>query len=231
MRGMSTWPSLSRFPRSKLPVSMRCGVSACVSRTMDEKCSFFARSAMSSAEAEIASKNPPDRQTLKHKKAKTRRISFPQFANREESLPYQPAKERLFPGITVDGGNRFRQRNVFGAGMDAVLRVGTILDATGTHNRRKAFAFVHGSCWMHIEQAHLTDDGRSDELAVLIHLWANFQAVSATNAIRKRIPLLLNLRGNTRPFAQIVSPVDRNPRFHALQAFEHELAIHGKIAH
>src|SRR6267378_2094474 len=231
MRGMSTWPSVSRFPRSKLPVSMRCGVSACVSRTMDEKCSFFACSAMSSAEAENAKKKPAHRQALTHKKAKTRRISSPQFANREESLPHQPANERLFPGVAVDGGNRFRQRNVFGARMDAVLRVGAILDATGAHNRCKALALVHRPRRVKVEQAHLADDRRSDKFAVPIHLRANFQAVSATDAIRKRVALLLNLRRDARPFAQIVSPVDRNPRLHALQAFEHHLPVNGKIAH
>src|SRR5882724_4376838 len=145
MRGMSTWPSVSRFPRSKLPASIRCGVSACVSRTMDEKCSFFARSAMSSADAENAKKRPEHRQALTHKKAKTRRISSPKFANREESLPYQPAEKRLFPGIAIDGGNRFRQRNVFGTGVHAVLRVGAILDSAWTHYRREAFALAHGA--------------------------------------------------------------------------------------
>src|SRR6266850_870449 len=184
MRGMSTWPSVSRFPRSKLPVSIRCGVSACVSRTIDEKCSFFARSPTSSAEAENAKKRPAHRQALAHKKAKTRRICFPQFANREESLPYQPAKKRLFPRIAVDGGNRFRQRNAFGTRMHAILRVSAILNAAGTHNCRKALALVHCSCRVHVEQPHLADDRRSHELAVLIHLRANFQAVSATDAIR-----------------------------------------------
>src|SRR5882724_2204937 len=149
---------------------------------------------MSSAEAENPRKKLAHRKALTHKNAKTRRISFPQFANREESLSYKPAEKRLFPGIAVDGSNRFRQRYVFWAGMHAVLRVSAILDATGAHDRRKALALVHGARRMHVKEANLADDRRSDELTVLIHLRANFQAVSTTDAIRKRVPLLLNLR-------------------------------------
>src|SRR6266403_4291119 len=115
--------------------------------------------------------------------------------------------------------------------MHTVLRVSTILYATGAHNRRKPLALVHGARWVHVEQAHLADDRRSDKLAVLIHLRANFQAVSATDAIRKRVPLLLNLGRDARPFPQVVSAIDGDPRLHALQAFEHKLAIHREIAH
>src|SRR5467141_721669 len=106
---------------------------------------------MSSAEAENARKKPAHKQALTHKKPKTRRISFPQNPNCEESLPYKPPEQPLFPGVAVDGGNRFRQRDVFGAGMHAVLRVGAILDATGAHNRREALALVHRARRMHIE--------------------------------------------------------------------------------
>src|SRR5258706_1070175 len=115
--------------------------------------------------------------------------------------------------------------------MHAVLRVGAILNATGAYNRRKALTLVNGSRRVHVEQAHLADDRRSNELAVFIHLRTNFQAVSATDAVRKWVALLLNLRRNTRPFSQVVSAIDGDPCFHALQAFEHELAIHRKIAH
>ena len=115
--------------------------------------------------------------------------------------------------------------------MNAVLRVGALLDATRTHERRKALAFIHRSRRMHVEQAHLADDGRAHELIMLIHLWANLQAVPATDAVRKRIAFFLNFGRHARAFAEIVSAINGNPSFHALQAFKHELAIDGEIAH
>src|SRR6267143_5541768 len=105
---------------------------------------------MSSAEAENARKKPAHKQPLTHKKAKTRRISFPQNPNCDESLPYKPPEQRLFPGVAVDGGNRVRQRNVFGAGMNTVLRVGAILDSARAHNRREPLALVHRARRMHV---------------------------------------------------------------------------------
>jgi hypothetical protein len=51
----------------------------------------------------------------------------------EESLPCQPAEKRLFPHVAVDRGDRFRQWNILGARVHAVLRVGAILYAARAH--------------------------------------------------------------------------------------------------
>src|SRR3984957_20885025 len=82
---------------------------------------------------------------------------------------------------------------------------------------------------MHIEEAHLTENRRAHGFTVLVHLRANFQTISAGDAARKRISLLLRLGSHARTFAEIVAAVDGNPGFDALQAFEHELAIDGEI--
>src|SRR5256886_3870267 len=199
IRGMSMWPSASRLPRSNVPVSIRCGVSACVSRTIEEKCSLCARSAISSAEVRRAKKSPAHRQVLRHKPARTRRMHFPQAADSGESLPYKPAEKRLFPRFAVYFRDGLGQGNALGASTNAVLRVGAFLYAARTHESRKALAFIHRSRGVHVEQAHLADNGCAHELIMLIHLRANLQAVPASDAVRERIALLLDLdRKSTR---------------------------------
>src|SRR5712692_3348058 len=115
--------------------------------------------------------------------------------------------------------------------MYTVLCVGTFLDAARTHECRKTLAFIHRSRGVHIEKAHLADDGRAHELIMLIHLRTNFQAVPASNAVRKRIAFFLNFGRYARAFAETVRAVDGNPRLHALEAFKHELPIDREIAH
>jgi hypothetical protein len=84
--------------------------------------------------------------------------------------PYKPSEKRLFACVMVDGGDGFRQWNVLGASMHAVLRVGAILNAPWAHECRKPFAFVHRARGMHVEEPDLADDGRADEFAVLVDL-------------------------------------------------------------
>src|SRR5437879_2212218 len=148
-----------------------------------------------------------------------------------ESLPYKPAKKRLFPRVAIYFRDGLGERHALGASMHGVLRVGTLLNAAWTHESRKALALIHFSRGMHIEQSHLADDGRAHELVVLIHLRANLQAVPASDAIRKRIALFLHFRRHARPFAEIVSAINRNPRLHALQALKHKLSVNREIAH
>src|SRR5256885_2896184 len=186
---------------------------------------------MSTEEAKRTKKTQPHRQELRHRKATTRRIHFSQIADCDESLPYKPAKKRLFPGAAVPFGDGLGQGNALGTSTDTVLRVGTFLDAAGTHDRREPLALVHRSRGVHVEEAHLADNGRAHKLIMLIHLWANLEAISARDAIRKRITFFLNFGRYARAYAEIVSAVDGNPGFHALEAFEHELAIDGEIAH
>src|SRR6266849_3648860 len=143
----------------------------------------------------------------------------------------EPAEQRLLPGFAVDGGDGFGQRNIFGAGLHAVLRVGAFLDAAFAEQSLDAFLGVHRAGRVHVEEAHLADDCRADEFVACIHLRADFQATATRNAARKRIALFLNFGRNARTFAEAVGAVDGNPGLYALQAFEHELAIHSEIAH
>src|SRR5256886_14909543 len=73
MRGMSTWPSGLRLPRSKFLEKKRCVVSSCVSSTIEEKCSFRARSAMSSALEGAPSCEPASKTAQRHKLVVKRR--------------------------------------------------------------------------------------------------------------------------------------------------------------
>src|SRR5258707_343998 len=146
-------------------------------------------------------------------------------------LPYKPAEEGLLPRVAVHFRDGLGQGNALGTSVDAVLRVGTFRNAARTHESRKALALIHRSRGVHIEKAHLADDGRAHELIMLVHLRTNLEAVPARDAIRKRIAPFLNFGRYARAFAKTVSAIDGNPGLHALQAFKHELAIHGEIAH
>src|SRR5438309_6626698 len=85
---------------------------------------------------------------------------------------------------------------------------------------------------MHVEQSNLADDRGSHKIAPLrsSDLWTNFQAITTRNTARKRIRFLLRLGRQARTFTEVISAVDGNPRLDALQTFEHELPVDGKIA-
>src|SRR5438309_5033076 len=51
-------------------------------------------------------------------------------------LPGKPAEKRLFPRVAVYFRDGLGQGNALGTSMNAVLRVGALLDATRTHERR-----------------------------------------------------------------------------------------------
>src|SRR6266852_8469305 len=186
---------------------------------------------MSSAEARREDRNPAHNKELTHKKARIRRIDFPQVTDCGESLPYKPAEKRLFPRVPVYFGDGLGERNTLGAGMHTVLRVSAFLDAPGTHERTKPFTLVHRSSRVQIEESHLADNRRTHELIILIYLRANFQAVPTSDAVRKRVAFFLNFRGHARALAKIVSAIDGNPCLHAFQTLKHKLPIHREIAH
>ena len=66
---------------------------------------------------------------------------------------------------------------------------------------------------------------------MLVYLRAYFQAIAAGDTARKRVALFLDFGSHARAFAEVVGAVDGDPGLHALETFEHELAIDGKIAH
>src|SRR5260370_9648518 len=137
----------------------------------------------------------------------------------------------MFPRLTLDFSDGLSKRDPLRARVHAVLRVGAFLDAAGSHDRREPLALIHRSRGVHIKKAHLADNGRADELIILVHLRANLEAVSAGNAIRKRIAFFLNFGRYARSFAEIVSAVDGNPGLYALEAVKHTLPIDREIAH
>src|SRR5271156_2536455 len=130
--------------------------------------------------------------------ARAERIQPPEVVRRGESLPYQPTEEGLFPRLAVDFGERFGKRNFFRASLHAILCVGAILDAAMTHRGLHALSGVHPTGGMHVEEAHLAENGGAHEFAVFVHLRANFQAISAGDAARKRISPLLCFGSHAR---------------------------------
>src|SRR5215469_2416218 len=84
---------------------------------------------------------------------------------------------------------------------------------------------------MQVEEPYLAYNRGADELRVLVDLGTNFQAISARDATRKRIPDLLQLRRHARPFAQIMRSINRDPALRALQVAKHFRAVDLQIAH
>src|SRR5712692_1059180 len=220
IRRMSRWPWVSRWTGSKFSNSSRCGVSACVSSTIELKCSLRARSASSSAGA-------PEVSTLA---LSTTAADTSQARSRAIGSSNQPAQQPLLDGLPVDFGNGLGQRNLFRANLYTVLRVGAIGHAARAHDRLEAFARVHRPGGMHVEQAHLADDGSADEGIVLVHLGTHFEASAAGDAARQRVSLLLEVGRHPRPAAQVVGAVYRHPGSHALQVFKHHRAVHRQVA-
>src|SRR5215471_14033681 len=162
MRGMSMLPAACRSARLKFGSRSNCVVSSCVSTTIDEKCSFFARSEITSPATRVVTRSPPHTNIA----ARKNRISAQHLSEScGEILTYQPAEECLFPCGAVDFSKGFGERDFLGTRFDAVLRVGAVLNAAGLHDGVEAFARLHCAGRMHVEEAHLADDGGTYEVA------------------------------------------------------------------
>src|SRR5256885_6166580 len=112
----------------------------------------------------------------------------------EFTLLYEPSEQSLLPRGAVHFRNGFGEWNPLRAGFHAVLRVSAILDAARFRQGSEPFLRVHRASRMHVEQPDLADDGCANEFTVLVYLRTDFQATSARNAVRKRIPGLLDFR-------------------------------------
>src|SRR5260370_2139684 len=144
-------------------------------------------------------------------------------------LSHQPAENRLLDGLAIYFGDGLRQRNIFRANLNTILRVGAIGYTSRTHHGFEAFPRVHGAGRMHVEQADLADDRGADELVVFVHLRTDLQAIAAGDATRERIGLGLQVGRHSRAFSEIVRAVNRNPGLHALQVLKHYGAVHGEV--
>src|SRR5579863_9359868 len=121
-------------------------------------------------------------------------LSITSTAMSGESLPYHPAEQRLFPRGALNFCEGFGEWDAFGAGDDAVLRVGTIFDAAISHRGLQTLFGMHRAGGMHVEKPHLTENRGAHEFAVLVDLRADLEAAAARDAVRKRIRLFLLFR-------------------------------------
>src|SRR5438445_3837635 len=96
----------------------------------------------------------------------------------EFTLLYEPAEQSLLPRGAVHFRDGFGEWNSLGAGLHTILSIGAILNAAGFHQGSEPFLRVHRAGRMQVEEPHLADNRRTDELAVLVYLRADFQAAS-----------------------------------------------------
>jgi len=142
----------------------------------------------------------------------------------------QPVPDGVLEDLAIDFVVGFGEGNALGAHFDAIHGVVAILNSAGAHHGFEAFARMHRASGMHVEEAHLIDDGGADELRVIVYLGANFEAIAAGDAARHGVADLLLLGRHARAGSDGVRAVDGYPALHALQIFEHDGAVHLQIA-
>src|ERR1700722_5953886 len=79
--------------------------------------------------------------------------------------PQQPLLQHALGGVAADGGDGVHQGDVLGAHLHAVLGLAASLHAALPHDRVESFSRVHRAARMQVEEAHLVERRRSDEVA------------------------------------------------------------------
>src|SRR5262249_14170865 len=91
---------------------------------------------------------------------------------------------------------------------------------------------MHSAGRVHVEKAHLAYDGGAHEIAGTFarELREGFEKAAGGEGGGKLGRFCLRVRWHARPLAEIISAVDGDPRFDALETVEHEVAIYSEIA-
>src|SRR5450631_2988191 len=113
-------------------------------------------------------------------------------------------------------GNRFCQRQLFRACLDAVLRETALLDSAISHQRVQAIFLEYFTGRMLVEELNLRDRRSAHKVSRVVKLRTNLHANGAGDTPRKRIVRLLGLWRDARTRSEIVSAIQWNPGFHAL---------------
>src|SRR5579872_845875 len=99
-------------------------------------------------------------------------------------LAPQKVTQGLFHDLPTHFGNGLGEWNVFGANFDAVLGVTAFLDAAIAHESCQSFALQRFAGGMRVEQTHLGDRRRPNEIRSVVELRTGFHATAARNAAR-----------------------------------------------
>src|SRR5579875_470321 len=145
------------------------------------------------------------------------------------TLAAEEVFDLLHKGVAADVADGLGERQLLGAGLDAVLGEAALLHATVTGERAETLFLEDGAGWVHVEELGLRDGGCADEACGVVELRADLHADGAGDAVRQRVTLLLNLRRLTRPGAEVVAAVDGHPGLDLLQVLEEYGAVHSEI--
>src|ERR1700693_653390 len=148
---------------------------------------------------------------------------------RSSSAP-EKLTQSLFHDLSAYFGDGLGQRNVLRADFDAGLRGAAFLDPAVAHQRRQSLVLERVARRVRIKQLHLRDSGCAHKARFFIELRASLHAATAGNAARQRISPTLLLWRHTRPGAEVVRAVDRNPSLDGLQVLENHAAVRRQIA-
>lgn len=92
--------------------------------------------------------------------------------------------DRLAHDLAANFGDGVGQRDVFGADFNAILGVAALLDAAIAHQRVQALFLQSFAGGMSVEEPHLRNGRRADEVGLVIELRAHFHAAAAGDTAR-----------------------------------------------
>src|SRR5436190_2012245 len=136
----------------------------------------------------------------------------------------------LYEDVAAHVADGFGEGELFGAGLDAVLREAALLDAAVAGEGAEAFFFEDGTRGVHVEELGLGDGGGADEACGVVELGADLHADGAGDAVGEGVALLLDLRSLAGAGAEVVGAVDGDPGFDLLEIFEEDGAVDGEVA-
>src|SRR5258707_8167208 len=103
------------------------------------------------------------------------------------TVPMRSAGEEVFDLLDEDVAahvaDGFGERELFGAGLDAVLREAALLDAAVAGEGSEALFFQDGTAGVHVEEFCLGYGGGADEARSVVELGANLHADGAGDAV------------------------------------------------
>src|ERR1019366_2699189 len=146
------------------------------------------------------------------------------------SLAAQEVLGLLDEDVAAHVGDGFSERQLLGAGFNAVLRKAALLNAAVAGQSTQTVFLEDLAGGMVVEQLDLRDGGRAYKICVFIELRANLHAAAAGDAVRQRVVSFLLLREDARSGAEIVRSIDGNPGFDGHQVVKEDRAIDLEIA-
>src|SRR5262245_62842005 len=116
------------------------------------------------------------------------------------------------PGdVALDRGDGVGQRDAFGAGLDAILRVRAVHHTAIIYQRLQPVVALRRARRVKVVVMRQRDWSGADKRVAWIDIRANLEAAAAGHTARDGVSFLLDLRKDARPRPQVVRSVNLDP--------------------